>query len=91
MVWHKKGEHDKAIEYFELALESDLKTYGENHPAVATDRNNLGSVWQVLNKLNKAIEYFELALESVNKNHPNVAIYRNDLAEAKKALANKAK
>jgi tetratricopeptide (TPR) repeat protein len=63
---HKKGEHDKAIEDFELALESDLKTYGENQPAVATDRNNLGSVWQVLNKLNKAIEYFELALESVN-------------------------
>ncbi|NQY37860.1 MAG: hypothetical protein HRT37_23485, partial [Alteromonadaceae bacterium] len=26
------GRHDKAIRYYELALASDLKTFGENHP-----------------------------------------------------------
>ena len=39
------GEYDKAIEYYELALASDLKTYDEDHPNVAIRRNNLGAAW----------------------------------------------
>ncbi|HJN25080.1 MAG TPA: tetratricopeptide repeat protein, partial [Rhodospirillales bacterium] len=42
MAWQAKGEYDKAIEYYELALASDLKTLGEDHPDVARVRNNLG-------------------------------------------------
>ncbi len=37
--------YDKAIEYYEKALKSDLKTVGEDHPNVATYRNNLGLAW----------------------------------------------
>ncbi len=39
------GEFDNSIDYFEKALASDLNTFGEDHPRVATYRNNLGSAW----------------------------------------------
>ncbi len=41
------ANYQEAIEYFELALSSDLKTVGEDHPDVAVRRNNLGSAWKV--------------------------------------------
>ncbi|MCP4277882.1 MAG: tetratricopeptide repeat protein, partial [Gammaproteobacteria bacterium] len=34
-AWRALGEYDKAIGLYELALASDLKTYGEDHPDVA--------------------------------------------------------
>ena len=45
---HTLGAYDSAVEYFEQALASDLKTVGEDHPNVAIDRNNLGSAYQAL-------------------------------------------
>ncbi|OJA03685.1 tetratricopeptide repeat protein, partial [Bathymodiolus thermophilus thioautotrophic gill symbiont] len=60
-------KHKKAIEYFELALKSDLKTYGEDHPEVAISRNNLGTAWKSLGKYKKAIGYYELALVALEK------------------------
>ena len=36
------GRYDIAIDYFEKALASDLKTFGPEHPNVATYWNNLG-------------------------------------------------
>jgi tetratricopeptide (TPR) repeat protein len=66
-----------------LALKSDLKTYGEDHPAVARDRNNLGGAWRALGEYDKAIKYLELALKSTlntyGEDHLNVAICRNNL------------
>jgi len=56
------GQHEKAIAYYELALASDLKTFGEDHPYVARDRNNLGYAWNSLGQYEKAIEYYEFAL-----------------------------
>ena len=58
------GEYRKAIGYFEQALESDLKTYGEDHPNVARDRNNLGSAYDSLGEYKKAMGYYEQALAS---------------------------
>jgi tetratricopeptide (TPR) repeat protein len=56
------AQYDKAIEYFEKALSSDLKTFGEDHPQVAIYRNNLGQAWYAKGEYDKAIEYFEKAL-----------------------------
>ena len=39
------ADYGQAIEYYEQALESNLKTFDEDHPDVATVRNNLGGVW----------------------------------------------
>jgi len=77
------GQYDKAIEYFEKVLTSDLKTFGEDHPNVTTDWNNIGTTWHNLGQYDKAIEYYEKALTSDLKNydedHPNVAIDWNNL------------
>ncbi|MCP4264066.1 MAG: tetratricopeptide repeat protein, partial [Candidatus Brocadiaceae bacterium] len=44
-AWYSKGEYDKAIEYYEKALKSDINTFGEEHPQVAIRWNNLGLAW----------------------------------------------
>ena len=85
------GDADKAIRYFEQALDSDLKTFGDNHPEVATDRNNLGSAWRDKGEFDKAIRYFEQALQSGLKtfgdDHPRVATMRHNLASAIQLMA----
>ncbi len=84
------GQHQQAINSFELVLTSDLSNYDENYPEVAIDRNNLGCVWKALGEYQKAIELFELALTSnlstYGENHPQVATDRNNLGSAWKAL-----
>ena len=76
-VWRIKGDYDKAIGHFEKALESSLKTFGSEHPNLATSWNNLGLAWHGKGDYDKAIEYYEKALESDLKTfgsgHPNVA------------------
>ena len=84
-AWNAKGKYDKAIEYYEKALESDLKAFGEDHPDVATYRNNLGSAWKAKGEYDKAIEYYEKALKSdiktFGEDHPKVATRWNNLGE----------
>ena len=78
------GDYEGAKALSEQALESDLKTYGPQHPNVATDRHNLGRVLQELGDLQGAKAQIEQALESDIKTygpqHPNVAATRNNLA-----------
>jgi len=81
----------KAIELYNLALESDIQTYGESHSEVATIRNNLASALKARNQpedLTKAIELYNLALKSdiqtYGESHPNVATTRNNLANVLK-------
>jgi len=86
-ISHTLGLFDQAIKYFELALASDLKTYDENHPSVARDRNNLGRAWETLGQTEKAIPYYELALaackNSLGNAHPTTKTIADNLAKAK--------
>ena len=72
---------------YQLALDSDLKTYGEDHPDVAIDRNNLGMAYNSLGQYDKAIDYFQLALGSLEKvfgqEHPYVKTVKANLESAK--------
>lgn len=90
VLYLRLANYLKAIKYFELALASNLKTYGDNHPDVATYRSNLGLAWDSLGEYKKGIEYFELALASnlktYGENHPDVATRRNNLGMAWNAL-----
>jgi len=47
------GQYEKAIEYFELTLASDLKTYGEDHPKLKTTANNLALAQKMRRTPNK--------------------------------------
>ncbi len=88
-AYYTLAQYDKAIEYYEKALKSDLKTFGEEHPDVAIDWNNLGAAWHAKGEYDKAIEYYEKALESdlntFGKEHPNVATSWNSLGGGWKA------
>ena len=63
LIMHTLGQYDKAIEYFDKALELNLKTFGDDHSEVATCWNNLGLAWNAKGEYDKAIEYYEKALE----------------------------
>ena len=67
LAWNSKGEYDKAIEFYEKALTSDIKTFGTDHPSVATSWNNLGLAWNSKGEYDKAIEYLEKALKVFRK------------------------
>ncbi len=71
------GEMEKAKSCFERALKIDEKTFGLDHPSVATMANNLGLVLRDLGEMEKARECFERALKIDEKafglDHPSVA------------------
>ena len=79
-------KYDKAIEYYEKALASDLKTFGPDHANVATYWNNLGMAWNAKGQHDKAISYHEKGLASglqtLGPEHPKVAIRWNNLGLA---------
>lgn len=94
LVAQTLANYAKAIEFYQLALDSDLKTHGEEHPSVARDRNNLGGAYTALGQYEKAIEQLELALEVFKKmlgdEHPNTKATAQNLAlarEVQKATA----
>jgi tetratricopeptide (TPR) repeat protein len=81
---HSMGDLTRAHDLLEQSLASDIKNLGEDHPDVATSRNNLAVVLQDQGDLVRAQELLDLALASGIKNlgvdHPEVAIRRSNLA-----------
>ena len=79
-------EYDKAIEYHEKALESDLNNFGPENPFVSIRWTNLGFVWKGKGDHDKAIELFQKALandlKTYRPEHPLVALALNNLGGA---------
>ena len=88
LAWQKKGEYDKAIDYYGKALESDLKSFGDDHPNVARTWNNLGGAWKDKGEYEKSLKYFEKALAVVEKaGLPHrVQLVKGNIDELKKSL-----
>jgi len=67
------------------ALEIDEKSFGENHPNVARDLNNLAQLLQATNRFAEAEPLMRRALKidekSLGENHPRVAIDLNNLTQ----------
>jgi len=91
LLWSSKGAYDKAIEYYELALASDLKTFGPDHPDVAIDIYNLGFAWNSKGEFDKALKHYKKALKilesSLGFNHPTSHTVRQNLESAQAKLA----
>ena len=78
-----RAEFAEAKVHLERALTLAEKTYGQDHPIVATIVNNLGGVLRALGDMQGAKEHFERALK-IDENtygpaHPRVAINVNNL------------
>lgn len=86
LTYRALGDAYKAIEYYEKALEIDLKVFGDQHPKIAIRYNNLGGAYRGLGDALKAIKYYEKALEIdlnvFGDQHPSVAIRYNNLGGA---------
>jgi len=77
------GDASKAIEYYEKALQIDLKAFGDQHPQVAIYYNNFGMAYKTLGDASKAIEYYEKALliftKVYGKDHPKAKAVKKNL------------
>jgi tetratricopeptide (TPR) repeat protein len=78
-----RAQYTDAKEAFERALHIIEAAFGPDHPEVAIDVNNLGSVLQDLGDLARARQYLERALRideaAFGPDHPEVAIDVNNL------------
>ncbi|CAF5146499.1 unnamed protein product, partial [Rotaria sp. Silwood1] len=77
------GEYSKALEYHERSLEIKKITLPPNHPHLAIDYNNIGSVYDNMGEYSKALEYYERSLEigkiALPPNHPDLGTSYNNI------------
>jgi tetratricopeptide (TPR) repeat protein len=82
-----QGQKAPTSPFLEKSLEIDLKVFGDQHPNVARDYNNLGSAYSYLGDTNKAIEYLEKSLEVFTtiygKDHPSTKTVNKNLNSIK--------
>ena len=80
-----RAELDQAKDYFERALAIDEKVYGPEHPNVAIDANNIGTILKDQGDLKGALEWAKRALAIDEKvygpEHPDVAIDANNMGQ----------
>ncbi len=57
------GNPQEALERAQLALKISIKTYGDEHPNVATSYINIGRAYTSLGKYQEALEYHQKALK----------------------------
>jgi len=67
------------------------KVFGEQHPNVARDYNNLGLAWDNKGEYDRAIEYYSQSLVILQKrlgdNHPNTKMVKKNLRNVRKQQA----
>jgi tetratricopeptide (TPR) repeat protein len=44
VVYRKKGQYERALEYYQKAFEIDIKVSGQDHPDVATSKYNIANL-----------------------------------------------
>ncbi len=57
------ADYHKAMNYYQKALDIALDIYGEYHPEVANEYNNIGCIYEMFDDYKKALEYEERALK----------------------------
>ena len=91
-AYYRKGDHDRAIEYYQKALKIDLKKLGPEHPNVAIRYNNLGLAYGRKGDFDSAIECYQkalkISLKRLGKNHPYTKIFQKNLNSAKQKERN---
>jgi tetratricopeptide (TPR) repeat protein len=65
-----QGDYEKALSFYEKALEIRQKTLPPNHPSLATSYNNIGLVYQNMEEYSKAFSFYEKTREIFEKTLP---------------------
>jgi len=69
IVYSDKSEYEKALEYYQKALEIQKELLGEKHTNVADFYKNIGLVYADKFEYDKALEYYQKALVSILINY----------------------
>ena len=79
----RKGEHEKALYYFEKGLAIEQNILPSNHPSLATSYNNIGEVYRGMHKYSKALIYYhkdlEISLKALPSDHQHLAVLYNNI------------
>lgn len=81
--FHDKGDYDKAIKYYQKAIQTDKETFGSDYPGLAAYLNNIGLAWGFKKNYDKALSYMGEALiidrNAFGDEHPNTARDYNNI------------
>ncbi|CAF1095996.1 unnamed protein product [Adineta steineri] len=67
----EQGNYEKALWYYEQALQIFQKYLPLNHPYLSATYNNIGNVYKNMGEYSKALLYYEKAVEICQKNYPS--------------------
>jgi tetratricopeptide (TPR) repeat protein len=85
LLANTKTLHAEAEKYLRRALRIHRATYGDNHPSVAIDLNNVAQLLLVTNRISEAEPMMRDALRidraAYGEDHPEIAIRLNNLAQ----------
>lgn len=83
-VYRAQGWYDKALEYYERALDAGERALGGGHPNTGTTYNNIASVYRAQGRYAKALEYYRNALAIKEKllgyEHPSIGVIYDNIA-----------
>ena len=90
LLYDKMEEYDKALSSHHTALDIRRQSLPPTHSSVATSHNNIGVVYFKTRKYDKALAAFERAVEigqvSLSSNHPDLELFRQSLASARRMI-----
>jgi tetratricopeptide (TPR) repeat protein len=84
LVFNNQGKYDKALEWFQRALDGKEKALGNDHPDTLDTVNNMALVFNNQGKYDKALEWNQRALDGCEKalgnDHPSTIGTINNMA-----------
>ena len=84
LVYKDLGDYKQARDLLKVALHSDIRNFGQDHPSTAIRRSNLATVYKDLGDYEQARDLLKVALHSDIRNfgedHPSTARSRSNLA-----------
>jgi len=84
-VYAITGDYEKAISFYNKALNIDIEVLGEKHPDVAISYNNLGSMYNKIGEYEKASNFHNKALnikiKVLGEKHPEIASSYDNLGD----------
>ena len=86
-VFQNKGQYDKALEWYQRALDGSEKVLGKDHPGTLGTVQNMATVFQNKGEYDKALEWYQHALngqeKALGRGHPTTVNTANAMASLK--------